>query len=98
MTDTDYEQGSLETANAILAFLRRKGHGSAANDVLMAWEGDTLVEVQKMPAPLPAGLMRQAAKSQGYTGDQCVRCNSMRMKVDGHCSVCEDCGTTTGCS
>lgn len=41
---------------------------------------------------------RQAARSQGYTGDQCSHCNSMRMKVAGHCMVCEDCGTTTGCS
>ncbi len=50
------------------------------------------------PAAQDAGQLRQQALMQGYTGDQCSNCNSMRMKVSGHCMVCEDCGTTTGCS
>jgi ribonucleoside-diphosphate reductase alpha chain len=48
--------------------------------------------------PLDAGERRARAQMQGYTGDQCSNCNSLRMKVSGHCMVCEDCGTTTGCS
>lgn len=40
----------------------------------------------------------ELARHQGYTGDQCSNCNSMHMKISGHCLVCEDCGTTTGCS
>jgi hypothetical protein len=47
-------------------------------------------------APMGMGVME--AKAQGYTGDQCSHCNSMRMKISGHCMVCESCGTTTGCS
>ena len=47
--------------------------------------------------PSPA-LTRGAAQQQGYTGDQCSNCFSMRMQVAGHCTVCADCGTTTGCS
>ncbi len=46
----------------------------------------------------PAINSRQMARDSGYTGSQCVNCNSMRMKVSGHCEVCDDCGTTTGCS
>ncbi len=38
------------------------------------------------------------AKAQGYTGDQCGNCGSMRVKQNGACHVCEDCGTTSGCS
>jgi ribonucleoside-diphosphate reductase alpha chain len=38
------------------------------------------------------------AKSKGYTGDQCSNCGSMRMKRNGSCLLCDDCGTTTGCS
>lgn len=38
------------------------------------------------------------ARAMGYTGGQCDHCFSMKMKVSGHCMVCEDCGTTTGCS
>ena len=40
----------------------------------------------------------QSAKAQGYTGDQCLNCGSMRVKQNGACHVCEDCGTTSGCS
>jgi ribonucleoside-diphosphate reductase alpha chain len=58
-------------------------------------------ELDPIPSPPPsqdAKLLRQEAQMKGYTGDQCSNCNSMRMKVSGHCLVCEDCGTTTGCS
>jgi len=40
----------------------------------------------------------QSAKAHGYTGDQCSNCGSMRVKQNGACHVCEDCGTTSGCS
>ncbi|MGN6490122.1 MAG: hypothetical protein ACTHLT_20170, partial [Devosia sp.] len=58
-------------------------------------------ELNPLPSPPPSqdlGQLRSQAQLQGYTGDQCSNCNSMRMKVSGHCMVCEDCGTTTGCS
>jgi ribonucleoside-diphosphate reductase alpha chain len=58
-------------------------------------------ELNPIPTPSPSqdlGVLRSQAQMQGYTGDQCSNCNSMRMKVSGHCMVCEDCGTTTGCS
>jgi ribonucleoside-diphosphate reductase alpha chain len=38
------------------------------------------------------------AKRQGYTGEACSQCASMKVKQNGSCSVCLDCGTTTGCS
>lgn len=41
---------------------------------------------------------REIAKMQGYTGNACMVCNSTRMKIAGHCEICEDCGTSTGCS
>ena len=58
-------------------------------------------ELEPIPSPPPArdgDQLRVEARMKGYTGDQCSACNSMRMKVSGHCQVCEDCGTTTGCS
>jgi ribonucleoside-diphosphate reductase alpha chain len=58
-------------------------------------------ELDPIPSPPPGQdvrALRQEAQMKGYTGDQCSNCNSMRMKVSGHCMVCEDCGTTTGCS
>jgi ribonucleoside-diphosphate reductase alpha chain len=38
------------------------------------------------------------AKKQGFTGDQCGACGSMKMKRNGSCLLCVDCGETTGCS
>lgn len=38
------------------------------------------------------------AKARGYTGEQCSNCASMRVKRNGSCTVCDDCGTTSGCS
>ena len=38
------------------------------------------------------------AQSFGYTGEHCTNCGSMRVKRNGSCTVCEDCGTTSGCS
>lgn len=38
------------------------------------------------------------AKAKGYTGEQCLNCGSMRVKRNGSCTVCDDCGTTSGCS
>lgn len=38
------------------------------------------------------------AKVQGYSGEQCENCGSMRVRQNGTCMVCEDCGMTTGCS
>ncbi|UXN69270.1 vitamin B12-dependent ribonucleotide reductase [Devosia neptuniae] len=58
-------------------------------------------ELEPIPSPPPSAdkhQLRAEAQMKGYTGDQCSNCNSMRMKVSGHCMVCEDCGTTTGCS
>lgn len=41
---------------------------------------------------------RVMAKAQGFTGDTCTNCGSMKMKRNGSCMVCIECGTTTGCS
>lgn len=38
------------------------------------------------------------AKEQGYTGDPCDICGSFRVKRTGPCTVCEECGSNSGCS
>lgn len=38
------------------------------------------------------------AKRIGYTGEQCLYCGSIRVRRNGSCTVCEDCGGTSGCS
>ena len=34
----------------------------------------------------------------GYTGEQCAYCQSSRVRRNGSCTVCDDCGATSGCS
>lgn len=38
------------------------------------------------------------ARQIGFTGEQCLVCGSLRVKQNGSCSLCLDCGSTTGCS
>ena len=38
------------------------------------------------------------AKSKGYTGQSCRECGSMKVRRNGACTVCDDCGATSGCS
>lgn len=50
------------------------------------------------PAPAAKPKSRAASRDAGYTGDSCGQCGSMRMRRNGACQVCEDCGTSSGCS
>ncbi|MEO6096068.1 MAG: adenosylcobalamin-dependent ribonucleoside-diphosphate reductase [Fibrobacteria bacterium] len=43
-------------------------------------------------------LAKDQARKAGYTGESCSSCGSVRVRRNGTCVVCEDCGTTSGCS
>jgi hypothetical protein len=97
--DQGYEAGSMAAANAILGFLGRIGSFETAAAVKAAWEDGSIIHEPDAQPPQPQPqVTRLEAKAQGFTGNQCTNCNSMKMKVSGHCEVCVDCGTTTGCS
>ncbi len=49
------------------------------------------------PAPTPEP-QRLNPKAMGFTGNTCSNCQGIHMIIAGHCEVCVDCGTTTGCS
>jgi hypothetical protein len=38
------------------------------------------------------------ARDEGYSGDVCDQCGSARMKRNGPCLLCCECGATSGCS
>jgi ribonucleoside-diphosphate reductase alpha chain len=40
----------------------------------------------------------ELARQQGFTGAICSACGSLRVKANGSCEVCLDCGSTSGCS
>ena len=62
----------------------------------MALSHSPLTTLPKGTATLQS--LRSEARSKGYTGEQCSACGSMRVKRNGACTVCDDCGTTSGCS
>lgn len=83
----------------IAAFLADPLNGTV-HDMSLAetrpFEADMLIGGEpEVPHP-PVALA--VAKQQGYTGNQCTMCYSMRMVVSGHCEVCQDCGSSSGCS
>ena len=43
-------------------------------------------------------IQKDQARRAGYTGESCGSCGSIRVRRNGTCVVCEDCGTTSGCS
>lgn len=86
----------LQQARAETMFLRRfEELNGEARDIVTVEPPAPAPE----PRPLPfKGVTREEAVGHGYTGNQCDHCGSMAMQVAGHCEVCADCGTTTGCS
>lgn len=38
------------------------------------------------------------AKNMGYSGNTCADCGGSKMRRNGTCEICEDCGRTSGCS
>jgi ribonucleoside-diphosphate reductase alpha chain len=64
-----------------------------------AVEEKTLAEVEKAVLDVSAAPSKiQLAKQQGFTGSMCSGCGSFKMKRNGSCEVCLDCGATSGCS
>jgi len=60
-------------------------------------EDERIVEELVAAATAPA-LTYDEAKQQGYLGDPCQKCGSMRVRRSGNCGICEDCKESQGCS
>ncbi|MBO8092474.1 MAG: vitamin B12-dependent ribonucleotide reductase [Prosthecochloris sp.] len=84
---------------------QQSGHGAQNGKAAVALKAVT-VSVGPGSAAAQAAHEKEAreeskilqARVQGYSGEQCENCGSMRVKQNGTCKVCEDCGMTTGCS
>ncbi|HYM19956.1 MAG TPA: vitamin B12-dependent ribonucleotide reductase [Candidatus Kapabacteria bacterium] len=61
-------------------------------------EEEPVMAVSRTTAAETRKQQYREAKTKGYTGEQCPACGSMRVKRNGACTLCEDCGTTSGCS
>ncbi|HVW67304.1 MAG TPA: vitamin B12-dependent ribonucleotide reductase [Candidatus Peribacteraceae bacterium] len=65
---------------------------SVVSDVMQAEIKEEVAAVEAEPTNL------ELAKQQGFTGSICSGCGSTKMKRNGSCEVCLDCGATSGCS
>ena len=62
----------------------------------------SLASAREVPALAHAAEIKAISlgngKRAGYAGESCTSCGSIRVRRNGTCVVCEDCGTTSGCS
>ncbi len=65
---------------------------------LVAAATDTISNGTNGTATAKMTVSKDDAIAFGYTGEQCAQCGSARVKRNGSCTVCEDCGSTSGCS
>lgn len=71
----------------------------APSDFLVRTEEKTHHELQGAVGTVTkVGSKLEQAKLQGFTGSICSGCGSVKMKRNGSCEVCLDCGATSGCS
>ncbi|MFH0851593.1 MAG: hypothetical protein V1876_02485, partial [Candidatus Peregrinibacteria bacterium] len=66
-------------------------------------QGAAFTHFVSTPEQVPAQIHQlpsvpESARQQGFTGSMCSGCGSSRMKRNGSCEVCLDCGATSGCS
>ncbi len=61
-------------------------------------EGVTQARQSQTQASTAPFSTLEITKLQGYTGSACSACGSTKMKRNGSCEVCLDCGATSGCS
>ncbi len=75
--------------------------GSAPSSAPVVSENLPVVSTAAKSGPyasMTRGEASDLSRRAGYTGDGCSSCGSMRVRRNGTCVVCEDCGTTSGCS
>lgn len=99
LVEKAYAEGS-KSKDAFAMRLPVVDEGSEApQEMRVAVEEHTRKETAQISAQVeavPSAL--EIAKLQGFTGSLCSGCGSTKMKRNGSCEVCLDCGATSGCS
>lgn len=99
----------FEPSGVVTGDDRIKNATSIIDYVFRALEKEYLESESKVEEPVLKSTIKENIKSietlekpdpkiMGFTGEQCGKCGSMKVKRNGACSVCIDCGETTGCS
>ena len=59
---------------------------------------DAIVPSSTLPASHPPASSNTVQKEERLYGEICAVCKGNKLVKNGTCKVCQDCGTTTGCS
>jgi len=95
LVEKAYAEGS-KSKDAYAMRLNVVDEGAAAPQAKLF---DAVVSDAKADIPADTTATKaEVAKQQGYTGSLCGTCSSLKMKRNGSCEVCLDCGATSGCS
>ena len=78
----------------------RFGDSRIATPMVRTEEIVAMMATVTLDPPHIAATEHGDPKAMGYTGNACQNedCGSTRMVISGHCEVCLDCGTSSGCS
>lgn len=72
--------------------------GAQAQMEIVEQAAEEALSESSAPETQSAATKIEKARLQGYTGSMCGGCGSIRMKRNGSCELCLDCGATSGCS
>ena len=98
LVEKSYRDGT-KSKDAFAMRLPVIDEGSAAPDIFSAVEAATSAEIKEEVSAVDSEPTQlEIAKQQGFTGSICSGCASTKMKRNGSCEVCLDCGATSGCS
>lgn len=93
LVEKAYSEGS-KSRDAFAMRLPVVDEGQSADAPEAVQTGIATLAPEEASTPTKTDL----AKLQGFTGSLCSSCSSMKMKRNGSCEVCLDCGVTSGCS
>lgn len=68
------------------------------NDELVLSSRDLVTASSYEVEETPAYFDDSSSKEERIYGETCASCGSTRLRKNGTCKVCEECGATTGCS
>lgn len=92
--------GTSDPSKSIASKIKKDNEDKIANEIARRKEREEEKEEAEMKRMISETKIAelQEAMSLGYAGETCSSCGSSRVKRNGTCLVCEDCGTTSGCS
>ncbi len=95
LVEMSYREGT-KSKDAFAMRLAIVDEGSPAPS--MKFETETAPAASVTAQGDAASTTAEQAKLQGFTGSICGQCGSTKMKRNGSCELCVDCGATSGCS